>query len=161
MTTPPATEATEPGSPVIAGDHADDDGVVLDSLFQTAPEPPRPAAPPLGPGPAPVPPRTPTRLLTGGMTVTPGHGAVLILPADPLRKCLTLSVLPPGSGDAAPALRIAEDSGRVMTDNGSLLLTQARHWDGVAHYTGAVWVACSGSNPSAGLYLTYAAVTGN
>ena len=157
MTTLPQPDTSFPGPPTIAGDHADDDGPVLDSLVEQSAEPPAPkptTAPPAAPAPTPDKPRTPSRLLTGSMTINGTHGAVLLLPADPDRRNLTISVV-----TATPELnrvRIAEDSGRVMTDGASLVLPNGRAWDSAAGYTGAVWAAV----PDAGTaFVTWAAVT--
>lgn len=164
MTTLPQPDTSLPGPPTIAGDHADDDGPVLDSLVEQSAEPPAPkpaTAPPVAPAPTPDRPRTPSRLLTGSMTINDSHGAVLLLPADPDRKNLSLSVMSAGTPDApvtpeANGVRIAEDSGRVMTDGASLVLPNGRNWDSVPGYTGAVWAAVTGVGT---LFVTWAAVT--
>lgn len=157
MTTLPQPDTSLPGPPTIAGDHADDDGPVLDSLVEQSAEPPAPkpaTAPPAAPAPTPDRPRTPSRLLTGSMTINDSHGAVLLLPADPDRKNLTIAVMP--AGTEANGVRIAEDSGRVMTDGASLVLPSGRTWDSVPGYTGAVWAAVTGTGA---LFVTWAAVT--
>ena len=159
MTTLPQPDTSLPGPPTIAGDHADDDGPVLDSLVEQSAEPPAPkptTAPPAAPAPTPDRPRTPSRLLTGSMTINDSHGAVLLLPADPDRKNLTLSVMSAGTAPEANGVRIAEDSGRVMTDGASLVLPNGRTWDSVTGYTGAVWAAVTGTGA---LFVTWAAVT--
>ena len=159
MTTLPQPDTSLPGPPTIAGDHADDDGPALDSLVEQSAEPPAPepaTAPPAAPAPPPDRPRTPSRLLTGSMTINDLHGAVLLLPADPDRKNLTVSVMSAGTPPEANGVRIAEDSGRVMTDGASLVLPNGRNWDSVPGYTGAVWAAVTGTGA---LLVTWAAVT--
>ncbi|HXK37031.1 MAG TPA: hypothetical protein VJ553_05625 [Candidatus Paceibacterota bacterium] len=82
--------------PIYGGNTSDDDPQVIDSLFQESQTPPDPAASITDPaGPLPVPPRRPTRILTGNILLQPTWDKpTLLLPEDLNRKRIAIAVEP-------------------------------------------------------------------
>lgn len=99
-------------------DLKDDDGQVIDSLLIETDAPPDPAKGEMSfDKPAPTLPKIPTRLLTGYQNFTATTDPIMILPADPSRKSVTLTVF---SAAAAPTasveyLSISDESGKLNT----------------------------------------------
>lgn len=81
--------------PTLAGNLADDDGVIFDTLFEPDPEPPTPKEIADDIGGASSEMRTPkrgSRLVTGSIMIDAVYNApTLILPADPYRKSLSIT----------------------------------------------------------------------
>lgn len=125
--------------PTLAGNHADDDPQVLDSLVQQAAEPPKPDAlpterpDPIMPEPPPV-----TRLLTGMMNIQKAWNApTLLLPADPRRKSLRLIL---SSTTATDYVRVSDEQNKVQSVSGSLIVPVYGGGVDLGAHTGPVWV---------------------
>ena len=105
---------------VLAGDTTDDDGQVLDDLFK--PEDPWGLAPselPRGPRETLHAPRPLTRLITATFpNIRASQGSVMILPPDPDRISLTITVTTVAT-DSAAYVRLSDDLGKTQMDQGA------------------------------------------
>lgn len=145
----PPIDAT---NPVLAGDHHDDDGTVLDSLVQEQSEAPaRTELPRETPTQRVVPTvPAPTRMFTTTLT-TPmgGYGApVMLMPADPWRKHLYITFNTDNNtkdqfliGDSPSNVQNIATSFLNFCQSGALgsIFT-------IDDYTGAIWVAFTSSD---------------
>lgn len=126
--------------PLTLGDTSDDDGQVLDQLFEAEPNPPTVPVAPVDTPPLPQP--TPsTRLLTRRQSVDPTWSTLTqLLPEDTRRKNLVVRVTSPDD-TATDGIIIRSDNGPAL---GGAFLAHGQDLTLIGH-TGAVLVAASGA----------------
>lgn len=130
-----------PDSPDIAGDSDDDDATVIDNLVEQSAEPPKPADRPTTDVEALTAPKPATRLITGTITLnTDWSGAELILPADPNRTQVSLTV---SSASGNVDVYIADEKDKAGT-NLSAILPETGDALKIDGHTGAIWATAVG-----------------
>lgn len=145
-------------APILAGDLTDDDGQVLDSLVQQAPEPPSPKEQPKAPLQPLAKTRTKTRLLTQTLRLSPTMGAVQLLVADEDRKSITLSTHVEGAGTTV--VRVGDDQSKVFADMGAYLIYPNTTDDtAFAGHNGPLYVSASDTDPNAVVTVSVAVVS--
>jgi hypothetical protein len=142
------------GAPVLAGDHTDDDGIVLDSLVDPRAEPPTPSDMPGSPKVELSEPKPLTRLLTGSIKLLASWDAVQLLPADPLRLSLQMWA---ASDTATDYARFSDDAGKIQVKSSSAMLWSGQLLQLPLPHTGPVWVSCP--DATGPVTVCYAAVT--
>lgn len=152
---------------VPSGDWQDDDGEVLDSLYQETPEPPSPESLPLSNHPqrtaAPV---AFDRLITENRSYSNLLGAVMLLPADPNRK--SLRVLRVDSVTTLETSPVFLASSKTAVDGGpsqfGAALLPGVHlsdaaWIVLDGYTGPLWVSGDATAAAYTYHVSVLAVT--
>lgn len=132
--------AQAPTRPVVLvlGNLEDDDWRVIDSLVESASEPPRPENRPMvAQAPEPTVP-VQTRMLTGTMAVASDWAPVLLLPSDPYRESVQIWA---ASDTATDYIRVADDPGKLQSSRGTALVYSAMQTMPFTH-TGPVWASC-------------------
>lgn len=135
------------------GDAHDDDSAVLNSLVESAAEPPHPDTMPQTPNNARTEPRPLTRLMTGTQTLANTWQPVLILPADSGRVALRLMCF---SGTATDIVRVSDDAGKLQASSTAHVVNVNTAAD-LSLHNGPVWVSCPDAVGS--VTVTWSAVT--
>jgi hypothetical protein len=138
------------------GDPADDDGRIIDALFETNPNPPEalPNFPTIQPAK-----RSPVtnRLLTGTITLNPTDAPYQFLPADPRRISVGLAVYSV-AGTATDYATISDDVGKLgIGFQSAFVMFHGKDRDLANGYTGAL--VASAINAAGAMRISWAAVT--
>lgn len=127
---------TEPVTPVLAGDHHDDDGQVFDSLVEPSAEPPALDELPLVKNDSKSRPRATTRLANGTVQLRADMGPVMLVPPDPDRINLHLAL----SNPDGHSFRFGTDAPSVASRMGAFTTTHDGLLSAFEDHTGALWV---------------------
>lgn len=144
--------AVMPERPTLAGDWKDDDGQVFADLVEPQANP-LPVPDQVMVEPVTQRPPRPGRLMCGSMTADPTWPPMLVLPADPDRKSVTIQN---NSATATDSIRVADESGKLQNLVGGGLVFPANPLT-LLGYTGPVWL--SASQAVAPVSVSYWAVT--
>jgi hypothetical protein len=127
--------------PFESQDKNDDDGPVIDSLFQEVNAPPK-----LSEATQPIivktleSPKVITRIISKDETIAPEWGAYMVLPADANRKSLNIAVYSPTSVET-DGVRFSDEPGNIRTS------AKVLHGDTVpiTDHTGPVYAIATGA----------------
>lgn len=123
--------------PTIAGDAHDDDAEVLNRLVESHAEPPTPEQEPKAPYHVLHKPKPITRLMSGWINVDKSWPVpTQILPADPNRKSLRITVM---SSTSTDVVQVSDEQNRAQSTSAALVPVYAGGLD-LSGYTGPVWI---------------------
>ena len=141
--------------PVIAGDHKDDDAEVIDNLVESKAEPPTPEERPKAKANRLEKPKPISRLMTGTQNVDKAWASpTLLLPSDPNRKSLHVSVI---SATSTDIVRFSDEANKCSSLLTSGVVPVYAGGVDLSGYTGALWVHAP--DAAATVTVSYLAVT--